>query len=190
MNLGSVPVRMTRNSISLEEIIAGCREGRESAMKKFYEHFRGYAMTICMGYAGNHDDALEMMHDGFLKAFKNLHKLDNAETVRPWFRRILVNTAIDYHRRNANKQTVELTDYQIPTGEYSSESVYAKLSSEDIMNAVQSLPDMYRMVFNLYVIEGYSHREIAEQLQIAEGTSRAHLSMANASLRKILQALL
>jgi RNA polymerase sigma factor (sigma-70 family) len=170
---------------SLSDIIEGCRKGQENAMKAFYEHFQGYALAICMSYAADREEALEMMNDGYMKAFKGLHKLENTDYLKSWLRKIMVNTAIDYHRKNIHYQTTELSEY-VPEPYLGQDSVYSSLSVEDIMKAVQTLPTTYRVVFVLYVIEGFSHKEIGQQLSIAESTSRANLSIANAMLRKLL----
>ncbi|WP_238805489.1 RNA polymerase sigma factor [Emticicia aquatica] len=174
---------------SLMEVIADCLKGKESAMKKFYEHFHGYALSVCLSYCENRDDALEIMNDGFLKIFKNLDKIENIDRIKPWLRRIMVNVAIDHFRKNVKNQTSQLPENIIESN-FGDVSVYAKLSSEDIMQAVQSLPTNYRLVFNLYAIEGYSHKEIGEMLKIAESTSRANLSLANGMLREKLKKML
>ena len=173
-------------SNSLMEVVEDCLRGKESAMKKFYEHFHGFDLSVCMSYCENRDDALEIMNDGFLKVFKNLDKIENIERIKPWLRRIMINVAIDHFRKHLKKQSTQLSE-NVADPNYGDASVYAKLSSEDIMKAVQNLPTNYRMVFNLYAIEGYSHKEIGEMLKIAESTSRANLSLANGLLREKLK---
>lgn len=177
------------NSNSLMEVVEGCLKGKESAMKKFYEHFQGFALSVCLSYCENRDDALEIMNDGFLKVFKSLDKVENIERIKPWLRRIMINVAIDHFRKNIKKQTTQLPQNIIEPN-FGDVLVYAKLSSEDIMSAVQSLPANYRLVFNLYAIEGYSHKEIGGMLKIAESTSRANLSLANGLLREKLKKML
>lgn len=171
------------------EVVEDCLRGKESAMKKFYEHFHGFALSVCMSYCDNRDDALEIMNDGFLKVFKNLDKIENIERIKPWLRRIMINVAIDHFRKNIHKLSNKLPE-NVADPNYGDASVYAKLSSEDIMKAVQSLPTNYRMVFNLYAVEGYSHKEIGEMLKIAESTSRANLSLANGLLREKLKRIM
>ncbi|WP_305952381.1 RNA polymerase sigma factor [Emticicia oligotrophica] len=177
------------NSNSLMEVVEDCLKGKESAMKKFYEHFHGFALSVCLSYCENRDDALEVMNDGFLKVFKSLDKVENIERIKPWLRRIMINVAIDHYRKNIKNQTTQLPE-NIVEPNFGDTSVYAKLSSEDIMEAVQSLPTNYRLVFNLYAIEGYSHKEIGEMLKMAESTSRANLSLANGLLREKLRKML
>ncbi len=177
------------NSNSLMEVVEDCLKGEESAMKKFYEHFHGFALSVCLSYCENRDDALEVMNDGFLKVFKSLDKVENIERIKPWLRRIMINVAIDHYRKNIKNQTTQLSENIIEPN-FGDTSVYAKLSSEDIMEAVQSLPTNYRLVFNLYAVEGYSHKEIGEMLKMAESTSRANLSLANGLLREKLRKML
>ena len=171
------------------EVVEGCLKGKESAMKNFYEHFQSYALSICMSYCENRDDALEIMNDGFLKVFKSMDKVESIERIKPWLRRIMINGAIDHFRKNIKNQTIQLLENVIEPN-FGDASVYAKLTSEDIMLAVQSLPTNYRLVFNLYAVEGYSHKEIGEMLKIAESTSRANLSLANGLLREKLRKIL
>ncbi len=171
------------------EVVEDCLKGKESAMKKFYEHFHGFALSVCLSYCENRDDALEIMNDGFLKVFKSLDKIENIERIKPWLRRIMINVAIDHFRKNVKNQTTQLPENSIEPN-FGDTSVYAQLSSEDIMKAVQSLPTNYRLVFNLYAIEGYSHKEIGEMLNMAESTSRANLSLANGLLREKLRKML
>lgn len=145
-----------------------------------------------MAYSKDRDDALEVMNDGFLKVFKNLKNLDNQAVLLPWLRRIMVNTAIDYHRKNSRNKTEILTELQTEqiTEPYQNDvSIYAQISANEIMQTIQQLPMPYRLVFSLFVIEGYAHKEIAEKLHIAESTSRSHLTDANKMLRKMLSKL-
>ena len=151
----------------------------------FYKHFYGYAMSACLSYASNKEDALEIMHDGFIKVFTNLDRRDANKSLKSWIRRIMVNTAIDHYRKNFKHQKL----YGIESaGELSDNiSIYDKISAEEIIDMVQSLSPAYRIVFNLFTIEGYSHKEIAGKLHIAESTSRSNLVVANKKLRVLLK---
>lgn len=164
----------------------GCRRGREASQKAFYERFHGYALSVCLAYANDREDAREMLNDGFLKVFRNLKELKNEEVLLPWLRRIMVNTAIDYHRKHL-KRVVEIpaeaVEYRLEEPYLNDEAIFAQLSAEHILQVLHQLPIPYRMVFSLYVLEGYAHREIAERLNIAESTSRSHLTEANRRLR-------
>lgn len=142
-------------------------------------------MTICMAYSSNRDDARELLNDGFLKAFNNLNKLQNTEVVRPWLRQIMVNTALDYYRKHQH-QWIKVAPEDATEHLVESESVLAQISAEEILTLLQQLPPMPRLVFGLYVLEGYSHQEISQRLHIAESTSRAYLTDANQRLRRAL----
>jgi RNA polymerase sigma-70 factor (ECF subfamily) len=172
---------------ALSDIILGCCKGREADRKALYERFYGYAMSVCMAYANDREDAGEMLNDGFMKVFRNIKDLKNQEVIVPWLRRIMVNTAIDYYRKNAKRGKqiqVEAVAFQLEEPYLNDESIFAQFSAEDILRTLHQMPAPYRMVFSLYVLEGFSHREIAQQLNIAESTSRSHLTEANRLLRQ------
>lgn len=158
-------------------------------MQAFYERFYGYALSVCLAYANDREDAREILNDGFLKAFRGLDAFEHEEALLPWLRRIMVNTAIDHyrkHRKRAVEVSAESVQYSLEEPYLNDEAVFAQLSAEDILAALHQLPTAYRLVFSLYVLEGYSHREIAERLGLAESTSRAHLTEANRRLRYVL----
>jgi RNA polymerase sigma factor (sigma-70 family) len=142
-----------------------------------------------MAYANDREDAGEMLNDGFLKVFRSIKELKNHEMIVPWLRKIMVNTAIDYYRKNAKRAKqiqVETVAWQLEEPYLNDAALFAQFSAEDILQFLQRMPASYRMVFSLYVLEGFSHREIAQQLTIAEGTSRSHLTEANRLLRQSL----
>ena len=148
-------------------------------------------MAICDRYTNNQEDAVEILNDGFLKIFREIHHYkpayaDVVSSFKGWLRKIMVYTAIDHFRKNHKHQVVTDLDnvvYQI-TAE--SEDAVDKLSYEEIIRAIQDLSPAYRAVFNLFVIEGLSHDEIAEKLGISTGTSKSNLSKARKQLQKIL----
>ncbi len=169
---------------SLEEIIAGCKKNQLKAQELFYQHFYGYSMSICLIYSDSKDDAVEIMNDGFLKIFKHIRNQKQPKALKSWIRRIMINTAIDHYRRTKkHRHYTDLDHTQRSGGEG---EIYGKLAASEILSMVQLLPTSYRTVFNLYVIEGYSHKDISGLLGISEGTSRANLSYANKELRKML----
>jgi RNA polymerase sigma factor (sigma-70 family) len=173
----------------LFELIEGCRQGKEAAMKAFYERFHGYALSVCLAYTNSREDACEILNDGFMKAFRQLKELQNPDVLLPWLRRIMVNTAIDHYRKNLKHSrdvAVETLENSLVESNLNEEGILAQLSAEHILQQLQQLPTTYRVVFGLYVLEGYSHREIGEKLHLAESTSRAHLAEANRLLRKAL----
>lgn len=139
-------------------------------------------MSVCLRYAGNKAEAQEILNDGFMKVFTNLKTFDRNKPFRWWLRRILINTAIDYFRRSP-KQVYSL-DAEGAAEVAESQDILAVISAEEILAIVQTLSPAYRMVFNLYAIEGYTHAEIAEKLGIHEGTSKSNYAKARAQLQK------
>jgi len=148
-------------------------------------------MSVCERYTNNHDDSVEILNDGFLKIFKEIHRYEPAysDVVRSfmgWLRKIMIYTAIDHFRRNQkHRHTAELDNgiIQISAG---GEDALDKISYDEIIKAIQEVTPGYRTVFNLFVIEGFSHEEIAEKLGISVGTSKSNLSKARKQLQKIL----
>lgn len=141
-------------------------------------------MGICLRYSRSRDEAIEIANDGFIKIFSKLNKYTRGLSFKGWFRKVMINSAIDYYRRNEKHYpTLDIShaNYETP-----SETILDKLSEREIIAAIQLLPPTYRMVFNLFVIEGYKHEEIASQLNISVGTSKSNLSMARNKLQKIL----
>ena len=164
-------------------------KGDEASMRTFYERYYGFALSVCLAYTNNQEDARELLNDGFLKIFKHLKTLQDAKTIMPWIRRIMVNTGIDYYRKNKQKVpeiSLDEVAYSLAENNMSDTQILAKISAEEIIKVLQTIPLTYRIVFSLYVLEGYSHAEIAEKLGIVESTSRAHLTEANKRLRKAL----
>jgi RNA polymerase sigma-70 factor (ECF subfamily) len=174
----------------LSEHIAGCVKNNRDSQKTIYSSFYGYAISICDRYSGNNDDAVEILNDGFLKIFKEIHKYqpayaDTVASFKGWVRKIMVYTAIDHYRKikkhlNGHVDPVSL---QIAA---SQETALDRLSYQEILGAVQQLSPAYRTVFNLFVMEGLSHDEISNKLGIAEGTSKSNLAKARMHLQKIL----
>lgn len=176
---------------SLPALLQGCRRGEEPAQQAFYERYYSYALSVCLAYASNPEDAREILNDSFLKAFRHLDSLKQEEALLPWLRRIVVNTALDYYRKN-RQRAVDLplqgVAYELVEPYLNEDAIFAQLSAEHILSVLHQLPPPYRLVFSLYVLEGYTHGEIAHRLTIAESTSRSHLSEANRRLRQALSA--
>lgn len=179
--------------LSAEELILhirGCCLNDRNSQKKIFSAFYGYAMSVCSRYTNKQEDAAEILNDGFLKIFKEIHRFtpayaDVAMSFKGWLRKIMIYTAID-HNRKFNKY--EVTSYggtiiDMPGIE---ETALDKISYGEIIKAIRNLSPAYRTILNLYIIEGFSHNEIAEKLGIAVGTSKSNLSKAKIQLQKIL----
>jgi RNA polymerase sigma factor (sigma-70 family) len=166
------------------DLIQACVARERWAQQRLYEEFYPKMMGVCLRYANNDDDALDIMHEAFIKIFKHIASYQTGTSLTAWVRRIMVNTAIDYYRRNARRRTDDIdTAYNLSADE---PDALSKCSEQDILVAVQSLTPAYRTVFNLYVIEGFSHKEIADELGITESTSRSNLVKARLKLQAIL----
>jgi RNA polymerase sigma factor (sigma-70 family) len=175
--------------------IKHCALNERESQKKIYSSFYGYAMAICDRYTQNSDDALEIMNDGFLKIYKEIHHFtpayaDVVNSFKGWLRKIMVYTAIDHYRKyhkqrfltdNNHNGVIELSAaYETPLD---------KMSYEEIIRCIQKLSPGYRAVLNLFIVEGFSHEEIAQHLGISVGTSKSNLSKARIQLQKLLTGL-
>ena len=158
--------------------------GNRNSQDRLYKDYYGYAMGICLRYARSRDEAIEIVNDGFFKIFTKLDKYTRGRSFKGWLRKVMINSAIDYYRRN-EKHYATLNISHVNYAEKSATAL-DKLSENEIIAAIQLLPPSYRMVFNLFVIEGFRHEEIAEQLGISIGTSKSNLAIARSKLQKIL----
>lgn len=165
--------------------IEACINQDPQAQRYLYETYAPQMYGVCLRYAQDEAEAQDMLQDGFVKVFQNLNRYQDRGSLEGWIRRIMVNTAIDHlRRRKKNQQDVELNE-TIVDSEVS--DAVDQLEAEFLMELVQSLPDGYRAVFNLYAIEGYSHQEIAQQLGISEGTSRSQYTRARRQLQRLIR---
>jgi RNA polymerase sigma factor (sigma-70 family) len=169
-------------------IIEGCINGDRKCQQKLYETFYGKMMIVCLRYCRDRDEALDIFQEAFIKVFKNLVRYGNKGSFEGWVRRIMVNTAIDHIRKNKKlKEMVELKEEFVGAEqEGDAEDLLDKVSFKDLLNCVQDLSPAYRSVFNMYVMDGYSHKEIANELEISEGTSKSNLAKAKMNLKKLL----
>ena len=139
-------------------------------------------MSIALRYADSRNEGVQILNDAFLKVFENISSYDTDRPFKPWFRRIVLNTAINhYHKtkRDAFRNHEPFSEEMAPVDQ----SVISAISYRDLIELIQKLTPGYRMVFNLYVIEGYSHKEVADRLEITEGTSKSNLHKAKQNLR-------
>lgn len=169
----------------LDSIIEACLTQNPQAQRALVKMFFGFVKGIAMRYAANEAEAEEIINDGFLKAFNNLAKFDHEKPFKGWLRTIVVNTAIDYYRKNQKyAHQADIDDIDLPD---MSEDVISKISADEILSFIQKLPPSYRTVFTLYVVEGYNHREIADKLGIKEGTSKSNLQDARKKLQLMIK---
>ena len=176
----------------LIHIINGCINTSRESQKEFYKLYYGFSMSVCMRYCDTYDDAMEVVNDGFLKIFKSISSFNprnnNYEaSLLAWMKSIMVHTAIDHYRKRKHDyliNDIEETHYEMSDN---AESAIDAMTYKEIMAILQKLSPVYRTVFNLYVIDGYKHEEIAEQLNISVGTSKSNLSKARANIQKMLK---
>lgn len=170
----------------IKEIVKGCRKRRRDSQKKLYKMFYAYGMSITLRYADSRGQAAEILNDAFMKVFSNINKYDINRPFKPWLRQIIVNTAINNYHKTKNERQME--ELEMADEEMSrQEQIISGISYEEIIEMVQQLSPAYRTVFNLYAIEGFKHREIAEMLDISIGTSKSNLAKAKRNLQSILE---
>lgn len=165
-----------------EQIIAGCIEGDRKFQELLYKRFANKMYPICLRYAGETNLAQDILQEGFIKIFRFIGQFKHNGSFEGWIRRIFVNVSLEALRKRSTMYVVQETE--LNHVEHRSSSGLDALQAEDILDLVASLSDGYRTVFNLYVVEGFSHKEIAEMLNINEGTSKSQLARAKMILQK------
>ncbi|MCX6183333.1 MAG: RNA polymerase sigma factor [Bacteroidetes bacterium] len=171
-----------------KEVIEGCIKGNERDFKTFYSHFYGKMFHACVRYAKDREEAKDIVQEGFLRVFKNLDQFDFKGSLEGWVRRVMVNSAINHYRKQMKDIINYMEDDKVVYLEKHEEESYESpenISSEQLLAMVQSLTPVYRTVFNLSVMEGFSHKEISESLGITESTSRSNLAKARIKLQEM-----
>ena len=178
-----------RNQIISEiDLIQGCLEGDRRMQEALYRRFSPRMYGVCLRYAGNAAEAEDILQEGFIKVYKKLSSYRREGSFEGWIRRIFVNTAIEHFRRKTYQQPITERHENTVEGKYL--SVLDDLAEKDIMKLIQELSPGYRTVFNLYVVEGYTHKEIGDLLNISEGTSKSQLSRAKVVLQELVKKFL
>lgn len=170
-------------TISESDLIKGCIAGDRRMQEELYARFAPKMYAVCLRYANSADDAQDLLQEGFIKVYRNLHRFRAEGSFEGWIRRVFVNTSIEHFRKKSTKMSM-VTDKEENTIEDADITALHKLAEKDIINIIQELSPGYRTVFNLYVVEGYSHKEIGELLGISEGTSKSQLARAKGVLQK------
>jgi len=166
---------------SIDEILKGCRKGKRGAQKALYDMYSDDMYAVCCYYAGNRNEADDIFQDGFIRIFEKINQYKGDGPLGAWMRRVFVNCALEKFRKESRMTLYpEVNDRML---EQEFEETDAIVNEKALMGFVAELPPRYRMVFNLYAIEGYSHQEISGIMEISEGTSKSNLARA----RKILQ---
>ncbi len=165
-----------------KEIIEGCKNGKESSQQALYKKYAGKMMGVCRRYIKSRTEAEDVFQEAFVKVFQNIVSLKDEYPVA-WMKRIFINACIDnYHK---NKKFEDNIDYEeVQEVNFSYDDVFEKISNDELLQTINEIPNGYNIVFNLNVIEGYTHKEIAAMLGISEGTSKSQLAKAKKFLQK------
>jgi RNA polymerase sigma factor (sigma-70 family) len=172
-------------NIAESDLIKGCIEGDRRMQEELYKRLAPRMYAVCLRYAGGAEEAEDILQEGFIKIFKKLSSFRSEGSFEGWARRVFVNTAIEHFRRKKYLQPVSEKEENTIEGNYL--SVLDELAERDILDLVRQLSPGYRTVFNMYVVEGYTHREIGELLKISEGTSKSQLSRAKVILQEMVK---
>jgi RNA polymerase sigma-70 factor (ECF subfamily) len=173
------------------DIIKGCKEFNPVAQNALYKAYAPKMKALCVRYTSNEEEAKDLMQEGFIKVFSNIGSYNGKGSFEGWIKRIIINTAITHYKKNKHKYAVEdisvVNSIEISVEqEEEVEELYSEYTSEDLMKALNSLPEQYKIVFNLFYIENQSHAEIAQLLSLDEKTSRTRLFRAKKLLKEYL----
>ncbi len=167
--------------------LPGCLKGDPQAQRQLYEAFKAPMFRLCLRYAGSREEAEDLLQEGFVRVFTDLHQYRGQGPLGAWVRKVVLNVALQHLRRQKNAPAIlDIETLPELPGE-AAESLFGQLRAKALTALLQQLPPGYRTVFNLFVMEGHSHREIAEMLGISENTSKSQLSKAKAMLRSMLE---
>lgn len=171
--------------MSLEKLISECANRQPAAQEQIYRLFAGKMFALCLKYSRNKEEAEDNLQDGFIQIFDKIKQFKNAGSFEGWMKRIMINTALQKYR---DKSTLNVVYDDIEDENVEIEIDEDNISLDDLLKLIQELPNQYRLVFNMYVLDGYSHKEISKELRISEGTSKSNLSRARAILKDKLEA--
>jgi RNA polymerase sigma-70 factor, ECF subfamily len=170
-----------------DSILEGCIAGKRSAQSALYRRYAAVMMAVCLRYAQNRDEAEDILQEAFLKIFQNINSYRKEGSFEGWMKRVMINHALNYYRKNRKRPFLEDIDSINETDIMEKEeepALHAPISAERLTALIQLLPPGYRMVFNMYVFEEYSHKEISSELNISENTSKTQLLKARRMLQK------
>ncbi|HDJ33567.1 MAG TPA: sigma-70 family RNA polymerase sigma factor [Bacteroidetes bacterium] len=176
--------QFTADGISDPELVKGCLERKEYCQEVLYKRYFSFAMSVCIRYTGDQEEAMETVNDSFMKVLENLENYDSSKPFKPWYAKILINTAIDRCRKNL-RHSAKFAAGSISEADEPETEMDMGLTVSDILELYRHLPEQYKMTFNLYEIDGYSHEEIAQMLGTTVSTSRSNLARAKKMLREL-----
>jgi len=166
------------------DLVKGCARGDRRSRELLYKRYFSFAMSVCIRYAKDENEAMEIVNDSYMKVLDSLTDYDSSRPFKPWYGRVLVNTAIDNYRKNA-KHNEHLSISTITETEEREPEIETELSVNDILTLYKHLPENYKVTFNLFEIEGYTHEEIGQMLGVTASTSRSNLTRAKKMLREL-----
>ena len=166
--------------MSLEKLIKKCVQNDRKAQAEVYQVYSGKLFAVCLKYSPNYQEAQDNLQDGFITIFEKIEQFNHKGSFEGWMKRIIINSALQKYRQ---KNILTLVKDEIPDVIESVEVNEEKISMDFLLEKIQKLPDKYRMVFNLYILDGYSHKEISKELNISVGTSKSNLSRARQILK-------
>nr|WP_068890085.1 RNA polymerase sigma factor [Pedobacter panaciterrae] len=173
---------MKLTQYSINELLEGCKAGNRKMQEALYRQTAPKMLVVCMRYAKDKMEAEDVLQMGYIKIFQKINEYRGDGAFEGWIRKVMVNTAIESYRKNLRSMNVVPIEdaYDQPSTGFD----FSRLGMQDLLKVIQKLADGYRVVFNMYIIEGYSHKEIAETLGISEGASKSQLSRARAILKE------
>lgn len=170
------------------DILDACRSGDRFAQRRLYEHFKGKMFVVCLRYAYNRHDAEDILQEGFVKVFRDLHQYKGVGSLEGWIRKVILNTALQYIRQQKSLlNTVDFDQQAFQIREEDSPEDDHQEMARLLLRLMHEMPPGFRTVLNLYILEGFSHQEIADELQISVGTSKSQLNRAKAFLKGLLE---
>jgi RNA polymerase sigma-70 factor (ECF subfamily) len=172
------------NAYSDSDLVKGCAGGDKRSQEILYKRYFSFAMSICIRYTRDENEAMEIVNDSYMKVLESLSDYDSSRPFKPWFGKVLVNTAIDNYRKNLKRNDNLSINAVTEAGEQEPD-IEAELSVNDILELYRHLPENYKLTFNLFEIEGYSHEEIGRMMGVTASTSRSNLARAKKMLREL-----
>jgi len=168
------------NLYSEEDLVDGCKKRDPKIQRALYNTFYRKMYGVCLRYTDNADDALDILQEGFIKVYEKIESFQSRGSLEGWIRRIMVHQAIAHYRKKSRYFMVDIEEaWDLGTDE----TVFQKLGRDELLNLIQELPPGYRTIFNLYAIEGYTHKEIGKMMNISTGTSKSQFSRARGILQ-------
>jgi RNA polymerase sigma factor (sigma-70 family) len=166
------------------QLVLACKRNDPKAQTAFYNLYKGRLLGICRRYARTEAEAEDIFQEAFIKIFKNLHNLEKLESVNSWVKSSVIRTAIDHYRQTIHEREQVGYENIIEKADSQDDNIFSNISRDQVLGIINTLPDGYRMIINLYLIDGFAHADIAEMLHISEGTSKSQLSRGRELLKK------